>query len=141
MDGGVYRTDGGLGTWATVNGSPSSCIKFKGDCRTKLPLINCKQKGSGESGEAPGLAFVISTSGQMMSSIRPDTAICHLFPHQSNLNVLTRSRDMRLCMCALWRQRGMAIGVVPGVQQFGPVPYHPKIYSVLPLQIQKYINM
>lgn len=108
MDGGVERREGaerqGQAVKSRVNCSPSSCIKFKGGWCTKLPLINCKQKGveegmgvGGEQGS--GLAYMISTLGQMMSSIRMDTAIFHLFPHQSNLSVLTRGWDVCFCMC------------------------------------------
>ncbi len=49
MDGGAERREGaeGLGqaVKSRVNCSPSSCIKFKGGWCSKLPLINCKQKG------------------------------------------------------------------------------------------------
>lgn len=91
-----------------VNCSPSSCIKFKGGWGTKLPLINCRQKGgTGGGKQGSSSAYMISTLGQMMSSIKTDTAICHLFPHQSNLSVLTDGWHMCLFMCArFWRQRG-----------------------------------
>lgn len=52
-----------------------------------------------------GLAYMISTLGQMMSSIRMDTAICHLFPHQSNLSVQTRGWDMFMYVCLLEIER------------------------------------
>ena len=38
------------------------------------------------------MAYMISTSLQMMSSIRTDTAICHPFPHQSHSGTDARGR-------------------------------------------------
>lgn len=68
------------------------------------PLINCKQKEGRGGRRVSSLAYMISTLGQMMSSIKMDTAICHLFPHQSNLRVfffyIVTCVCVCLCVCA-----------------------------------------
>lgn len=79
---------------------PPHALNSKKTGVQKLPLINCKQR-EGMGGGKPDscLAYVISTLGQMMSSIKMDTVICHLFPHQSNLSILTSRWHMNVCVC------------------------------------------